>query len=63
MTSTYTPSTILKGTLNFLQFCVNQMSMFIPLGKLSVLLRANKNINNLQKNFGILCEGEKKSKI
>lgn len=62
MISTYTPSTILKGTLNFLQFCVNQMSVFITLWKISILLRAIKNINNLQKNFGILCEGEKKLK-
>lgn len=51
MTSTYTPSTILKGTLNFLQFCVNQMSVFIPLWKLSILSRANKKYQQLTEKF------------
>ena len=30
MTSSYILSTILKGTLNFLQFHINQMPMFTP---------------------------------
>lgn len=42
MASSYIPSTILKGTLNFLQFYINQMSVFTPLLKLSILLEANK---------------------
>lgn len=43
MTSSYIPSTILKGTLNFLQFHINQMPMFTPLLKISILFGENKS--------------------
>lgn len=51
MTSSYIPSTILKGTLNFLQFCINQMCVFAPLLKLSILLGANKKYQGPTEKF------------
>ena len=51
MTSSYIPSTILKGTLNFLQFYINQMSVFTPLLKLCILLGANKNYQRPAEKF------------
>lgn len=62
MTSVYSPSILLKGTLNVLQFCVNQMSVLTPLLKLSILLGAHKKYQQPTENFGILCE-DKNSKI
>lgn len=63
MTSSYIPSTILKGTLNFLQFHINQMSVFTPLLNLSVLLGENKNYQLPTEKFGILCEAGKTPRI
>jgi hypothetical protein len=58
MASSYIPSTILKGTLNFLQFYINQISVFTPLVDF-ILFGTNKNRNDLQKKIGSFCEDGK----